>query len=98
MTCLKEIDTSRPVQTVRGRHARIVYTLAKGDYPLVVLLEGEGEDYEFPIETDIYGRYSGSSVGHPYDIVNIPEEDCSTDINDVDDDNDGIVDIRIGIM
>jgi len=62
-------DPKKPVQTRDGRPARIVCRDAKGSYPIVAMIEIDGEEQPKTYTAD--GKFDRFG-GLPLDLINIP--------------------------
>ena len=66
------INWNKPVQTRDGRKVRILAADARGDYPVIGLIESPGDptdDCEFWTES---GAFYSDRDGSPEDLINVP--------------------------
>lgn len=70
-----KLDLTKPVRTADGRKARIIFTEAKGDYPIVALVELFDEEHAWE-EAKLYtkdGYYIVGDTCHSLNLINVEE-------------------------
>lgn len=67
-------NPSRKVVTRDGRNARIICTDAKGDFPIVALIEKLDSSIEFPQKFKKNGHFLYSNEDYHLDLFFVPEK------------------------
>ena len=70
-----KLDLTKPVKTADGRKARIIFTEAKGEYPIVALVEVSDRDriWEEAKRYTRDGFYITNNKYHALNLINIEE-------------------------
>lgn len=67
-------NPSRKVVTRDGRNARIICTDAKGDFPIIALIETTNGSIEFVYKFKKNGRFLDNDSDYHYDLFFAPEK------------------------